>query len=393
MRLIAALAVVPALMLSASGPAQSPGESLDQALARAKVEQSAAEARAATLDQAVKRARDDATRLHARQSAAAQEIEAAEARITVADTELRLASASAYAQRARLAREQWPAAALLAGLAMMARRPPLLAVAGGLSSDELVKVRILLDSTLPAIRRRSAGLAAELERSQQLEQAAVDARAGLERSRAALVDRKQGFAELERKATEQALAAGGAALGASDTALAATEDIEQLQADAATGRSARALGELLAATAPAPPRPVAAQGPIPRAPFDYRLPANADVSDGLGSVSDSGVRSRGLTLATSRGVPLAAPAGGTVRFSGPFQNYDGVLIIDHGGDWMSLIVNLSSPLKAGDRVSGGAPIGRALGPIEVDLSQNGRRLSPALIAGSSAALSNTGKGR
>jgi septal ring factor EnvC (AmiA/AmiB activator) len=81
-----------------------------------------------------------------------------------------------------------------------------------------------------------------------------------------------------------------------------------------------------------------------------------------------------------------------VRFAGPFRDYDGILIIDHGGGWMSLIVNVSSTLKPGEKVQMGAPIGRALGPVEVELSQNGRRFSPALIAGSSQSLSNASKG-
>src|SRR4029078_7503621 len=95
---------------------------------------------------------------------------------------------------------------------------------------------------------------------------------------------------------------------------------------------------------------------------------------------------------TRSGMALAAPADGTIRFAGPFRDYDGVVIIDHGGGWMSVIVNASGSLHAGDRVKLGDPIGRALGPIQVELSQNGRRISPALIAGSSATLSKAGKG-
>ena len=63
-----------------------------------------------------------------------------------------------------------------------------------------------------------------------------------------------------------------------------------------------------------PPRPgPAAERAIPPA---FRLPASrgAPVPDGLGAVNDSGVRSRGLTLATPRGAALAVPADGVVRF-------------------------------------------------------------------------------
>ena len=36
---------------------------------------------------------------------------------------------------------------------------------------------------------------------------------------------------------------------------------------------------------------------------------------------------------------------------GPFRDYDGVLMIDHGGGWISLIVNALGSLRAGDRVN------------------------------------------
>ena len=51
-----------------------------------------------------------------------------------------------------------------------------------------------------------------------------------------------------------------------------------------------------------------------------------------------------------------------------------------------------TPLKAGEKVQIGQPLGRALGRIGVELSRNGRHVSPALIAGSSQSLSKTAKG-
>jgi septal ring factor EnvC (AmiA/AmiB activator) len=122
------------------------------------------------------------------------------------------------------------------------------------------------------------------------------------------------------------------------------------------------------------------------------LPVDAPVVEGLGAVDDSGVRSRGTTFESARGASVSAPAAGVVRFSGPFREYDGIVILDHGGGWMSLIVNVSSPLKQGDKVRIGDPLGRALGPVTVELSHGARRFSPALIAGSSATLSKAIKG-
>jgi septal ring factor EnvC (AmiA/AmiB activator) len=104
------------------------------------------------------------------------------------------------------------------------------------------------------------------------------------------------------------------------------------------------------------------------------------------------VKSRGLTLATVRGAAVVSPAAGIIRVAGPFRDFDGIVIIDHGGGWMSLIINVRSSLKPGTRVAVGDPLGRALGPLGVELSHNGRHVSSALIAGSSATLSKDAKG-
>jgi septal ring factor EnvC (AmiA/AmiB activator) len=373
-----------------AAPVPSP---MDDELRQARAEQAAAEAEAARFQQVATQARDEASRLRAQQEAAAQAIEAAEARITASDVQLRLASAYVAAHRRQLAQEQQPIASLLAGLATMAERPPLLALADRGGTDELVKVRILLDATLPVIRRKTARLSSELAAGQQLQQGALAAKSELVQGQKDLTVRRQQFAELEGRAIARSLASGGRALGAGDVAIAAREDVDRLHASHARSRDAMRLAGQLAALDPAPARPIAPDAEAARlVPFAYVLPANARVIDGLGAVNDSGVQSRGLTLATTRGSSLSAPAAGAVRFSGPYENYDGILIIDHGGGWMSLLVNVASTLQPGTRVRLGEPIGQALGPLGVELSQNGRRISPALIAGSSATLSKAPKG-
>src|SRR5436305_13536617 len=158
MRRIAPFLMALPLLAAASAPVQPAGVPLDSELQQARADQSAAEAEAAKLERVAAQAQGEAERLRAEQAAAAQNIEAGEARITAADTQLRLASAYVAAHRQRLAEEQQPAASLVAGLAIMAERPPLLAIAGENNADELVKVRILLDATLPVIRSRTAAL-------------------------------------------------------------------------------------------------------------------------------------------------------------------------------------------------------------------------------------------
>lgn len=384
MRAILPLLLAAPVLLAASAPV--PADPVGVALRAALAEARAAEAEQQRLEQAAEGARSEAARLGAEQAAAAQAIVAAEARISAADASHRLTLAQLGALQARLERQQRPAAALLAGLALMARRPPLLALADGSSADEMVRVRLLLDATLPLIRRRAAALSAQLREVERLERRSAASRQQLAQTRAELKRRQQRFAALEARAIGRAQATGGAALGAGDVALAAGEDAERLTSEAQGAREAAALAREIASLGPAPLRPAPLTSA--RTPLRYRLPAVAPLVQGFGAVSPNGVRSRGVTLATRRGATVVVPADGIIRFSGPFRDYDGVVIIDHGGGWMSLIVNVVSPLKPGTRVSLGARLGRALGPVEAELARNGTRVSPALIAGSSATLSN-----
>jgi septal ring factor EnvC (AmiA/AmiB activator) len=386
------LAIALLFTLAASAPAQPEVQPLDRALKDARVEQASAEVETARLEKIAAGARSEAQRLEAEQAAAAEAIEAAEARITAADAQFRLAAAYVQRHQDRLAEEQRPVSSLLAGLAVMARRPPLLALADGGGTDELVRVGVLIDSTLPVIRSRTSALSAQIAEGKRLEAAANSAHAELARSRQELVEKRRQFAELERRALQQSLSAGGRALSTGDVAIAAAEQVERLRSEQSQSRSSRELAALLASEGSSPPRPFAPAGPAPKASFAYALPVQGPVMEGLGAVNDSGVRARGIRFATGRGSAVTAPADGVVRFSGPFRNYDRIVIIDHGGGWMSLLVNVSSPLKPGDRVRLGDAIGRTLGPTVVELSQNGRRFSPALIAGSSVTLSKDRKG-
>lgn len=392
MRPIVALgaAISAPLLIASSGPVQATGHPMELTARRAVVEARAAEAQVQRLQEAAERAKSEADRIGALRAAAAEGIAAAEARISAADANVRAIAARIDLRRERLRREQAPAAALLGGLAIMSKRPPLLAILDQGSMQEFVRVRLLLDSTLPAIRARTASLRAELERGRQLQQDAQQARTELVRSRNVLASRKREFAALEAKAVKIAQERGGEALGAGDVALSRGERAAQLVSEVRRGNEARTVAADLARLPAPPARPGTVTGG-PQAPFSYALPVSAPVLEGLGSVGSNGIRSRGLTLATARGAPVAVPASGTIRFSGPFRSYDAVVIIDHDDGWMSVVLNTASPLKPGEKVKIGQPLGRALGRISVELSRNGQHVSPALIAGSSRNLSKGAK--
>ena len=382
-----ALVAAPAalLALAASAPLGAAGEPVDQALKQARTEARAAEAELRRLEQASAKAGDEAARLAAERQAAAAAIVAAEARISAASAEARLAEAKVAAARRQLAERQAPLAGLIAGIVAIGRRPPVLGIADTASLDELVRVRALLDTTLPVIRHRTAALSAELAERRRLEDQAHEARARLARERDQLVERQRRFAVLEARAASRMAALGAGLVGASDLAVASSESEGRLRGESERRRAGLRLAAELASLGPAPPRP-GTTAPA-RPPLAYRLPAAARVVEGVGAVGDTGIRARGLRLETFAGQPLTVPADGVVAFAGPFRRHDGIVIIDHGRGWMTLLTGVRTRLRKGERVGIGDPLGRALGPVSVELSTDGRPVSAALIAGSARSLS------
>lgn len=380
------------LLCTASTPVTGQGEPTSRALAQARAEARAAEAEANRLERAAGKARDEAARLAAERQAAAAAIGASEARISAADAQVKLIEAIVAARAERLARQQAPVASLLAGIAAMGRRPPLLSIADDNSLTEFVRVRALLDTTLPVIRARSAALSEELAQGRRLEAQALRARDHLATAREELSKRQERFAALEEKATARAASLGASAVGAGDVLIVRSEGAERLGSESQRRQAEQRLARELLALPPAPPRPFAAASRAEQPPIAYQLPVAAPVASGLGTVSETGIRSRGITLDSRPGVEVVAPADGTIAFAGPFRSHDGIVIIDHGDGWMSLLLGVRTPLAKGARIRRGEPLGRALGTVSVELSINGRPVSAALIARSSDMLSNRAKG-
>ena len=268
---------------------------------------------------------------------------------------------------------------------MMARRPLALALVQPGSVSDAVHMRAVLGQVLPIIQERTAGLRAEMERSRALRDTAEQAAASLAQSQSDLRTRQAALRTVE---TQKRLAAKDYRSNAgleSDRALALGErarDIvdlmDRLQAAGDLRDELAALpGPMLRparpdlTTAPAPARLRQPGGAPP-----YRLPVMGQLVTGMGELSDSGVRSRGLTISTQAGALAVAPTAGRVVFAGPYRGYGQILILDHGGGWTSLITGLLRLTAAvGDNLRQGDPLGTA-GPgrpsVTIELRRNGR---------------------
>ena len=91
---------------------------------------------------------------------------------------------------------------------------------------------------------------------------------------------------------------------------------------------------------------------------DLILPVSGRVKQEFGSLDGFGVKSRGATLAALPGSRIIAPWAGKVVFAGPFKGYGTILILQHAGDYHSLLAGFGRiDVRVGQSVTAGEPVG------------------------------------
>jgi len=370
-----------------------------QQLLTAKAQSAAALQRSAVLEAQASAARDEADRLKKRSAALAARIQSAEADIDAAEARVALVSRRLADQQTRLAEQQQPLLALTASLQQLSRRPPVSVLAQPGSLRDMVHARAVLDAVMPVIQERTAGVRQELARLRTTQQQQRVALQALSASKAQLAERRDALTRLEnegrlrsRDLMSSAQLEADRALGLGEKARDIVDLMDALEADAAVrGELADLSGPLPRPADPARAAPQAA--PVaPAASRDadlgagaYRLPVVGRIVAGLGEVNDSGVRSRGITVATQPGGQVVAPAAGRVSFAGDYRGYGKIVIIDHGGGWTSLITGMIAlSVSVGDTLDAGAPVGRAGSDdsrITVELRRAGRPVDLVAMLG------------
>ncbi len=362
-------ALLAILVLLGAGYAAAQTFDSDRAdLSRAKAESQAAEARAARLEAAADAQSDEAKAWLGKSAAVAARIQSAEADISAGEARIRLIDGIRNQQRTVLAQKQEPAVRLMAALQMIARRPPAIALVQPGSVNDVVHLRATLDTILPTLRARTAGLRADLERGRQLRADADKALAALNDSKAKLAGQRAVLVNIAAQHRAAAQRLSGSAIAEQDRAVAMGErarDIDSLLSEAAAQAEVQDSLASLPGPVLRPVQPGAARAdPVEMArsnagPTGYRLPVAGKIVTGLGEVSEAGTRSSGMTIATRPSALVVAPADGRIAFAGPYRSFGKIVIIDHGHGWTTLITNLSGlDVRVGDEVLGGSPIGR-----------------------------------
>lgn len=350
-------------------------------MARLRAEALEKKARGVT-EQAEKTAREAA--------ALAARIQETEAGIAAQQARIRLIGSQRVALRQRLAVRQAPLARLTGSLQLLSRRPPILAMFRPGSVQDAVYLRALLDTIMPQVQRRTAGLRAEIEHGRALEAQALAARTDLAASEVQMRERRNQLAVLETRQRLASRQASGIAAREAEHALALAEtarDLGDLVDE--MGRQGVLRDQLSALPGPImrPDRPEDARV-IEASRFDappeglasYMLPVTGRVVAGFGEVLPGQAPSRGLSLATRAHAQVVAPAPGRVAYAGSYSGFGRIVIIEHDGGWTSLVTGLSQlDVTVGETIVAGSPLGET-GPgdprVQVELRHDGAPVNP-----------------
>ena len=376
-------------------------------LAQAMEASRRAEARAQQFAEQAEEAGEAAQKAAREAAATAALIQKAEAGIEAARAQYALAQNARSALAARLAQRREPLVRLTAALQTSARRPLALSALQPGSLKELVYVRAVLNSAVPEIRERTSALRSDLAEGRRLEQMAASALAAEREADRNLRARR---AELAEFASRQRLASRDAraiARRESARALAFAEEardfdglLDRLTATAAlraelsaldgpkmrpgnlgNGSDAPSASETLNASATDDDEGGETNAAAARPPVDFRLPALGSTLAGFGEQRAGGLRSRGITLLPSPGAQIVAPASGRVAFSGPYEGFGRVVIIEHPGGWTSVVTGMErADVEIGDTIIAGAPLGIARErdrALTVELRREGEPVNPA----------------
>lgn len=375
-----------------------PGETR-AALVRALADRKAAQQRAEKLENDAVRATQAAARTASQTAALAARIQQAEADIAAAQARLALIGGQRAVLRQHLARKQKPVVELTAALQKFSRRPLELSLLRPGSMREAVYLRAILASTLPQVEQRTQALRAEIARGRALENEARQVLGQLRAGEKDLLHRREALAALESRQRIESRQAHGTAAREAERALALAEQARDLDSLIGTLDKAAALRQQLAAlpgpvlrpARPADAQPVAtpaspegtAATARPRA--RYQLPVAGRMIAGFGAILPGGTRSEGATFAPRGGAQVVAPAAGRVTFAGPYRGYGQIVIIEHGGGWISLITGLARiNVAVGDRLVNGSPLGIA-GPtrptVTLELRRQGVPVNPMEFVG------------
>jgi len=120
---------------------------------------------------------------------------------------------------------------------------------------------------------------------------------------------------------------------------------------------------------------MSAKGHIP-------YPVKGNVIKKFGELTETGITSKGIMIATRANAQVISPYDGTVLFAGPFRGYGQLIIIEHGDGYHTLLAGIGRlDTSVGQSLLAGEPVGIMVAETKptlyIELRKNGQPINPA----------------
>lgn len=275
---------------------------------------------------------------------------------------------------------------LILALQRIRRVPPEALLARPGAPLETAQSAMLLQTILPELYGRAEGLKKDLNRLAVIVETVEKDKAQLTTKTVALTQKQKEMTAMldtrqkEYRRTQNDVAQREAEIKQISTRAGGLKDlIEELGRREQERRTAVAAAATTTARATRAPR----RDSMPKA-GSGQLPVSGIVRARYGERDEIGAKLEGIRIEARNGALVVSPMGGIVRYSGDFRNYGNMVIIEHPGNYHSLVAGLARiDTVVGQSVTAGEPIGTLGGSsgakpaLYYELRLNGQPINPA----------------
>ena len=265
---------------------------------------------------------------------------------------------------------------VLAALQSLAFKPTEALLAQPLAPQDTLRSALLLREAVPRLEYSTEGLRKDLNRIASLTTAIRAQYAQIKTMAKRLDEKRRDMNVLIKKKSQLQTAFASESSRAKDRAESLAKQagdlkelLAKLEADSQRRASVSRKQEIPTGAF------MSAKGRIP-------YPVKGTVVKKFGELTEAGISSKGITIATRANAQVISPYDGTVLFAGPFRGYGQLVIIEHGDGYHTLLAGIGRlDTSVGQSLLAGEPVGIMVAQTKptlyIELRRNGQPINPA----------------
>lgn len=265
---------------------------------------------------------------------------------------------------------------LLAALQSLAFKPTEALLAQPMAPQDTLRSALLLREAVPRLEYSTEGLRKDLNRIASLTTAIRAQYAQIKTMAKRLDEKRRDMNKLIEKKSQLQTAFASESSRAKDRAETLAKQagdlkelLAKLEADSRSRAAVRKKQEIPTGAF------MSAKGRIP-------YPVKGTVVKKYGELTEAGISSKGIMIATRANAQVISPYDGTVLFAGPFRGYGQLVIIEHGDGYHTLLAGIGRlDTSVGQSLLAGEPVGIMVAETKptlyIELRKNGQPINPA----------------